>query len=600
MSDSRLSDNDIFLNKLFGKHVASSIVSMFGVMASVMANSIIAGQYFGAGGLAVMSVAAPFYFLFSTIGSLTCVGGSVLTSYALGRDDTKTANQAFTLAVVLGAGISVVVGLLCLAFLEPLLYLLGCSDAIYENAYTYCEVIVLGGVGTAMMYIPYNFFKLTGKLKLLTTLFLAMAAANISLDLLFISTFNLGLRGIAIATVLSSTAAGLFGVKALLRDSFAFDFVPDKKKVLRLLKLGTPPALNNLLVTLRLMIINRIIVAEAGSVGLAAFSVFSSLENFSLVVLSGLAQATSAFVGVFSKELDTVSVRRIEKRAHILGMASILVLMVLILLFPADICMFFGIYDSEKLVIASKAAYIFAFSLPPSVCCFLMFFYYQAAGFTNLANILIFCRSFLFLVAPAYFLTPIYGLNAVWWSLTIASISPIVIMTIAMPYYFKKGYSGVFLQDLRAEREGTFISFAVKTSTEAIIDSVEKIADFCRDNNLTKREIMLVRLSMEEMMMSIKEHCFDEGADETIDVRILIMRRLDDLMIVLRIRNGGRLFNPIDYYERLDEDDPMAMGDALGIAMISKAADSVHYKTTFGINNLTVIIDRKEGIENRE
>ncbi len=596
MTDNKLSDNDIFLNRLFGKHVASSIVSMFGVMASVMANSIIAGQFFGANGLAVMSVAAPFYFLFSTIGSLTGVGGSVLTSYALGRDDTKTANQAFTLSVALGVSIAVTVGLLCLVFLEPLLYILGCSAAIYESALAYCEIIVLGGVGTTMMYIPYNFFKLTGKLKLLIATFLAMAAANVSLDLLFINVFSMGLRGIAIATVLSSTAAGLFGVKVLIRDPFTLSLTLKRKTILNLLKLGTPPALNNLLVFFRLMIINRIIAAEAGSVGLAAFSVFSSLENFSLVILSGLAQATSAFVGVFSKELDTVSVRKIEKRAHIWGMAAIGVLMAVILLFPTEICMFFGIYDTEKLMIASKAAYIFAFSLPPSVCCFLMFFYYQAAGFTNLANLLIFCRSFLFLVAPAYFLTPIYGLNAVWWSLTAASISPIIIMAIAMPYYFKKGLSGVLLQDLHAEREGTFISFAVKTSTEAIIDSVEGIADFCKLNKLTKKETMLVRLSMEEMMMSIKEHCFDEGTEGAMDVKILTMHRLGDLMIVLRIRNGGKLFNPIVYYERVAEDDPMALGDALGIAMISKAADSVHYKTTFGINNLTVIIDRKEDI----
>ena len=99
---------------------------------------------------------------------------------------------------------------------------------------------------------------------------------------------------------------------------------------------------------------------------------------------------------------------------------------------------------------------------------------------------------------------------------------------------------------------------------------------------------------MEELMMSIKEHCFEENADETMDVRILIVKKTNDLMIVLRIRNGGKLFNPIDYYEKLQKDDPLAMGDALGIAMIIKAAYAIHYKTTFGINNLTVMINGKE------
>ena len=591
MSEAKLSDNDIFLNRLFGKHVISSIISMFGVMASVMANSIIAGQFFGSSGLAVMSVVAPFYFLFSTIGSLTGVGGSVLTSHALGRDDDRSANESFTLSLLLSIAISITVSIICLIFLEPILYLLGCSESIFEIAYNYSIIIVLGGFGTTLMYMPYNFLKLTGKLKLLTSMFLAMAAMNVALDLIFIKIFDLGLKGVALGTVIASTSISLFGVRELLKDSFKFTRSFNLKSTLKLMKLGIPPALNNLLAFLRLAIMNRIIVAAAGSVGLAAFSVFSALENFSLVILSGLAQATSAFVGVFSKELDTVSVRRIEKKAHVWGMALILVLMAVIILFSTEICILFGIYDSEKLIVASNAAFFFAFSLPPSVCCFLMFFYYQSVGFTNLANILIFCRSFLFLVVPAYILTPIYGLSATWASLTIASLSPLIIMLIAMPYYFKKGYSGIFLQDLHAEKDGTYISFAVKNSVESIIDSVDKIADFCTKNELTKKEIMLVRLSMEEMMMSIKEHCFEENADETIDVRILTIKKFDDMMIVLRIRNGGKLFNPIDYYEKLQKDDPMAMGDALGIAMIINAAGVIHYKTTFGINNLTIIID---------
>ena len=593
MNESTLSDNDIFLKKLFNKHVTSSIISMFGVMASVMANSLIAGRFFGADGLAVMSVTAPFYFIFATIGSLTGVGGSTLTSYALGRDDIKNSNETFTLSVILSASISITVGIILLIFLQPILYTLGCSETIFETAYIYAAIFVVGGFGITMFYLPYNFFKLTGRLKWQTNLFLGMAAANVILDLVCVTIFGMGIEGIAAGTVLSSVGASVLGLKLLLKDDFTLVRNFNFKSAANLLKLGTPPALNNLLIFLRLAIMNRIIVAAAGSVGLAAFSIFSFLEDFSLVILAGLAQATSAFVGVFTKERDTVSVRRIEKRAHILGMSLIGVLMLVLLIFPAEICALFGINDSEQLAVASNAAFIFAFSLPPSVCCYLMFFYYQAAGFTNLANILIFCRSFLFLVAPAYFLTPIFGLSAAWASLTIASISPLVIMLIAMPYYFRKGYSGVFLQDLHAEKDGTYISFAVKTNTEEIIDSVDKIATFCKQNNLTKKEIMLVRLSMEEMMMSIKDHCFAENEAETMDVRILIIKKFDDVIIVLRIRNGGKLFNPLDYYERLEEEDPLAMGDALGISMIVKAASAIHYKTTFGINNLTVIIDRE-------
>ena len=589
-----MNDNDILLKKLFNKHVVSSIISMFGAMASVMANSIIAGKFFGAEGLAVMSIVAPFYSLFSTCGALSAVGGSTLTSHALGRDDNKKADEIFTLSLFSCVGIYIIVAAICFIFLEQLLYLLGCSQNIFMAAYDYAEIYIILGFGTTIIYMPANFFKLIGKLKHLTEMFIGMAIFNIILDIVFVKVFDMNIAGIALGTVISSICATAFGMKHLItgENSFKIVRITDYNSIKKIFKLGTPSALNNLLNFFRLIIMNRIIAAIAGDIGLAAFSVFSALEKFSLVVLTGLSQATSAFVGVFTKEADTVSVRRIEKRAHIIGLILIAVMTFAIMIFPENICNLFGIYDGKKLFIASQAAYIFAFSLPPSVFCFLMFSYYQSVGFTNLANILIFSRNFLFMVLPAYLLTPIFGLNAVWYSMTIASISPLIIMLIAMPIYFKKGYSGIFLQDLKAERNGNYISFAVQTNLESIIDSVEKIADFCKKNNLNRKDIMLVKLSMEEMMISIAEHCFDNKPDENMDVRILIVTNSDDIMIILRIRTGGKLFNPIDYYERLSETDPLALGDALGISMIIKAADAIHYKTTFGINNLTVIIDR--------
>ena len=146
---------------------------------------------------------------------------------------------------------------------------------------------------------------------------------------------------------------------------------------------------------------------------------------------------------------------------------------------------------------------------------------------------------------------------------------------------------------MKGEKNGSFIAFVVKTTVEDISDKVKRIGEFCEKNNLNIKEKTLVMLSMEEMMMSIKDHCFEGEVDEVMDVRIFV-----DDEIILRIRNRGKLFNPIDYYESQEKEDELdfAMSDALGIEMISKAAKSVYYKSTFGINNLTVIIDREGAV----
>jgi hypothetical protein len=94
------------------------------------------------------------------------------------------------------------------------------------------------------------------------------------------------------------------------------------------------------------------------------------------------------------------------------------------------------------------------------------------------------------------------------------------------------------------------------------------------------------------MMLSIKDHsCRDKEA--LLAGRILLVKKEGKNTIVLRIRNMGKMFNPLEYYGRLQKTDPLALQDALGIAMVLKAADVIHYKTTFGINNLMVLIYRK-------
>ena len=578
---------------LLARHVGTSILAMLGAMTGSLANSALAGIFFDAAGLAVMSVVLPFYFLFSVIGSLIGVGGATAAAYALGRDDTAGANNAFSISVCLCMFFSLLLGLGGSPYLSDVLYIFGATEEIHAAAYEYALVYIWGGFGTALFYLPFNFLRLSGQLRLIIGLFLGLAVLNILLDLFFIQVVKLGIAGIALGTVIASILTALLGIFALLRGEAAFRFVRkwNLPLALQLMRLGSPAAANNLLTFFRLILMNRLILALAGATGLAAFSVVTALENFSLIILSGLAQGTAPFISVLTREQDTLSVRHIERNAHIIGFVLIGLMTAIISFFPTEIAALFGLAGME-LTAAAEAAYIFAFSLLPSVCCYLMFFYYQAAGFTTLANVLVFSRTFLFILLPAWLLSDSYGLPGVWWSFTIASLSPLFLMLTIKPFFARRGYAGFLLQDLTAERTGKYLSFAVKADTSSIISKMDELEDFCAQNSLTSKETMLVRMSMEEMLLSIKEHaCMDSKA--VLEGRVLLMKKFSKNTIILRIRSTGKMFNPLEYYRNLQNKDPLALQDALGIAMVLRFADEIHYKTTFGINNLMVKIQRK-------
>lgn len=587
-----LPDNELFLQKVFSKHVTSAILSMFGAMASVIANSVIAGIFFGSAGLALMSVLAPAYSLFAALGSLVGVGGSIAAAHALGRDDMREANAIFCLSVALGMVLSLAVGLLAYLGLDHILLLFGCTPDLYAEARIYGTICLLGGFGTTMFYLPYNFLKLVGRLRLLIVLFLGMAAANVLLDLLFVRVCGGGMAGIAIGTLLASAGASLIGILLLMRgrDGFRWELSPERARIARIVQNGTPSALNNLLIFLRLLLMNQLIVAVAGSAGLVVFSVVTAFENFTLVLLGGLAQATSGFISVFSQEMDTVSVRRIEKQAHGIGIGLMLAVMALIFLFPNELCRLFGIGGTQELGAAAQALFVFSLSLLPTVSCYLLFFYYQSAGFTRLANGLIFCKSFLFMLVPAWILAHVYGLDGIWYAYLIAALAPLGIVLLVRPYYQRDGRVGILFQDLRAERDGRYLSFSIPPNPQEIVASIAEIGAFCARSGVRHKDNLLVSLAVEEMLMSIVEHSFTPHSDATVDVRILIVPEAGALTTVLRIRHAGKLFNPIDHYEHQKEQDPLALGDALGIAMILRAAEAIYYKTTFGINNLTVVM----------
>ena len=596
---SGLIDDENFLRKLFYKHAFSSTLSMLGVMASTIANSIIAGRFFGSYGLAAMSVVAPLYLIYASIGALVGVGGSTLSAHALGQDDQRKSNVAFTCSLILCIIFSVVTTVLILTFEDRLLFLLGCTDATYYFSKSYSTIYVIGGIGTALFYLPYNFLKLVGKLKFLIMLFIGMAIENAVLDILFCSTMELGMSGIALGTVVSSIFTSIVGIVYLLRGKNLFKLVLDSKIVVKntmidLVKIGSPAMMNNLTWFLQMMLMNRLILSIASNVGLMSFSLVNTLEDIATVLLSGLSQATSSFVGVFWQEKDNVSLRRIEKLAHRISLTLIILLVAAVWIFPNAVCDIFGVtgyYERYQAIIAVK---IVALSLIPEMWCLLLLVYYETIGFTTIANVISIFKTFVLVLVPAYLLSPIFGINAVWYSFLISGLGTILIVVVMLKFEQKPDRDKILLLDLTSERNGAFISFSVKSDVASITDSVEKIVEFCQQNHLSKKETMLVRLSMEEMMVSIRDHCL-ESDDKKMDLRILVTRDESEKPreLTLRIRYDGKVFDPLAYYEnnQTESDEIESDDDTLGIKMILNAAREVHYKSTFGINNLAVVLD---------
>ena len=584
-NDRSLRSNDVFISETFRKFLFPTILSLLGGTICNFSSGIIVGNILGKQGLAVMSIVTPVFFVFTTLGSLFGVGGAALAAIRVGREDMDGVNRLFTLTLTLIVAVGFLVSALGIILLEPLLTILGAQGQIRDLAREYCLYFIPGAWTTMLLYIPLNFFRITGKPGMGARMFGVMAVSNIGLTLYFMLSLDMGMKGVALGTVLGTTIALLYSLTGFLKKDSPLrlsGFISELHTIPTLIVTGSPMALTNLLNILRTLFYNRILILLLGVGGVTVFSVIASVNTFTLAILSGVSQTLVPLTGVFYGERDTQSVRLVMKTAIRWGTSLAAVAALAVVLLWKPICLMFGLNDSSLFNEARFALIMFGLSLIPAMISNLYQFHYMTIRVVWLANTISICRC---LALPAVFsiLVSLMNPHGVWTGLLLGEIFTVPVFLLSTKIYGrKKELTSALLLDEREEAEGRVIAFSVANTVDAVMEASQKISEFCETNELDAKRSMLISLSIEELLLSIIDHAFTEGESNSIDIRLFVT----DEDVIMRIRNGGREFDPIRFFEANPDDIEMS----LGIQMIVTSAKDVRYLRTLGVNNLTVLI----------
>ncbi len=266
-----------------------------------MVDSVVVGQFVGHTALAAVGVAFPVVFLLSSLFMGLGMGATVVISQYFGAKSYEEMRRAigtiYTALVVGGVPLSVL-GVLCT---NPILDLLSIPPDVREQAYAYLIIIMGGLLGT----LGYNFN--AGILQGLgdsrsPLLFLAISTViNIILDLVFVLVVDLGVSGVAIATIIAQTFSWIFGILFINKRypeininplSFKFDVTIFKQIV----RIGLPAGIQQAVLSVSIILLNRL-VNTFGSTFSAAFSATSKLETFIFLPFQSLSNALIAYTG---------------------------------------------------------------------------------------------------------------------------------------------------------------------------------------------------------------------------------------------------------------------------------------------------------------
>lgn len=587
-----LENNNYFVKHTLRKYLAPTIISILGTTMITFVNSLLTGNMYGKEALAAMNLINPVTFIFAMFGCLISIGSSTSVSIAMGKEEDAQVGAYASLTLLLSVVVPIIFSVVGIFFFRPFLGILGARGEWYHIAAAYGRVMLLGGVFTTLMYYPFNFLRVDGRGQYSMLIFGAMGVLDVIFVLIFYR-LGLGLMGVGLAVVLSTAIADAVGMGILIfgkgRQIRFGAITHPLRDSLQICRVGAAAALNNLCNMLRTIVLNGLVLEALGSDGASMFAVACSVLNFAMAFVAGAGQAVAPLVGVFYGEKDDTSIRMLMKSAVRYALILMGSLFVLVGACSIPLARAFGI-TSYTLVIRTAAAICFMMlSLIPAAVVTDLTFHYTTIGQGSLASVLTFLRSFGFVALFAWLFVQAGAAQWMLAAFVLGELATLAVDVVLTRIICKKNpkLEGILL--LRRQEDENYISFSVPGSAEGAVMASARMSEFCEQQEMDPRYEMMLPLALEEMLVLVNEHCFEENEDMYADVRILCSKE----EVLLRIRCGGRIYDPVaEYQKRVQNmsEEELLMDESLGMRMITEAAKSVTFRRTLGVNNLVVIL----------
>ena len=580
MNDSAaaLTQSTDFLKKTFRAAVVPGIISFFSSNMALLADTVLVGRFVGVDGLASVSVCAPVILIISLVGGFLSCGAETLCSKAIGKNDVEYAQRIYGAQISLALAFSAAFMLVGLFAIRPIASTLcGGDPALIPMAADYSRVYLLAAAASMLTFPPFWFLPLDGKNRSVIVMMLIMGLGNVALDIWFLCGLHLGVHGAALASVISAGASALYGMIRLHTGKETFSLrlsLPRGGEWMELFTAGSPEAFTNLFQALRVLAVNGILHRVGGNVMVARFAVVNALAAIAEAVTVGVPQSGTAIMGVYCGEKDNPSVLILLRQQLGVGLAGCAVMM---LLFGLGAPAISWAYQVDGL---GAPLWFLGLSLFPVLLVNILTYYYRVAGWEMLSNCLIVLRTFVFCVLS---LLALKAVGATPWLflvteglLTLAAWAGLTgVLSRRKP---NQASSRWLLMDKRLEDNGNSINFSTPSDEMAICDATDRISTFCAANKMEPKQVMRVRLALEEMMVLITQ--FNPGDALSFDVRVFAVMGV----IGIRIRYGGIDFNPLSPEYAEDE-------RFLGVQMVRSLVEETVYQSTFGVNSLMILIE---------
>ena len=396
---------------LFRLSVPTVCAQLINMLYNIV-DRIYIGHMPGDGSLALtgVGICMPIIMFVSAFAALIGAGGAPRASIFMGRGDhpsaEKTLGQCFTLQTI----VSLIITALLLLFAQPMLMAFGASENTIGYAADYMSIYALGTAFVQLTLSMNAYITAQGFAKVGMLTVLIGAVLNIALDPLFIFGLNLGVRGAALATILSQGVSCIWVVRFLCSKKSTIrikreNLRVEKKIVLPCIALGAAPFIMQSSESIISVCFNSSLLRYGGDGAVGAMTILTSVMQFAMLPLQGLSQGAQPITSFNYGARNSDRVKKTFRLLLTVSLAYSISLWAFIQLFPQTFAAIFS-PDPALIAFSAKALRVYCgvlFMFGIQIACQMTF---VAIGYAKSSIIVAVMRKFVLLL-PLIYLTPL-------------------------------------------------------------------------------------------------------------------------------------------------------------------------------------------------
>ena len=411
-----------------------AVPAMIAMLASSLYNIVdraFIGHGVGSMALSGLAVTFPLMNLSAALGSMVGVGSGTMISIKLGQKDNESAQTLLGNSVTLNILIGVMFGALSLIFINPILRLFGATDVTIGYAREYMTIILAGNAFTHL-YLGINcILRAAGHPNKAMIATIGTVLLNTFLDYLFIMVFHWGIKGAAIATVISQVLAFTWQCIQLSDKSELIHLQRGTYRlrgdlVRNMLTIGLSPCLMNAAACFVVLLINRGLLKYGSDVAIGAYSIINSIGFLIVMMVMGFNQAMQPIAGYNYGARQFSRVLKVLYLTMFFG-TCVTTLGFAIAEFMPDLCIRIFTNDPELTAIARNGMRINFIVFPLIGSQMVIGNFFQSIGMPGKSILMSLSRQLLLLIPFLIILPRFYGIDGIWYSLPASDILSVIL-----------------------------------------------------------------------------------------------------------------------------------------------------------------------------